>query len=289
MFQIENEYLAVEVVARGAELSAVRGKSTGKDYLWDGNPAFWGKKSPILFPIVGTLRGNKYYYQGREYHLSRHGFARDLDFLPVGSGADFLVLQLDHSAETLSNYPFPFRLQVGYRLAGRTLEVSYTVINPSSGDLYFSIGGHPAFRVPLSAGRSYSDYQLEFELAEEAVRWPITREGLIESQPVPLLANQRILALTHTLFYQDALVCKQLRSRYLTLGSRDGADRIRLDFTGFPYLGIWAARDADFVCIEPWCGIADSVNASQDITGKEGIICLEGGGRFERSWSVTFD
>jgi galactose mutarotase-like enzyme len=152
--------------------------------------------------------------------------------------------------------------------------------------MYFSIGGHPAFGVPLVPGTDYTDYYLEFDGVETAPRWPISKDGLIGREPLPLLQNTAVLPLRKELFAKDALVIKSLVSTGITLRSGQSERGLRMDFPGFPFLGIWAAPNADFVCIEPWCGIADSVDSNQQWIEKEGINKLEGGSVFERTWTL---
>jgi galactose mutarotase-like enzyme len=154
--------------------------------------------------------------------------------------------------------------------------------------MYFSVGGHPAFRVPLEASARYEDYYLEFDAVENAGRWAVSRDGLIEITEAPLMSGTNTLPLTKELFFQDALVFKQLTSSKVSLKSHTTPHGLDFDFSGFPYLGIWAAKNADFVCIEPWCGIADPVNSNQQLKDKEGINQLEPGLSFSRTWKTSF-
>lgn len=288
MFTIEDQELRISILPKGAELQHIFHKRYQTEYLWNGDPAFWGKHSPLLFPIVGTLKGNTYYYEGKAYQLPRHGFARDREFAVEKQAPDAITFLLRSDAATRTVFPFDFELRVKYRLAGGVLATTYVVANPSAQPLYFSIGGHPAFRVPLAPGTSYDDYYLEFEQAEKAPRWPISPGGLIEREPQPLLNDTQKLPLTKALFAKDALVFKGLRSQAVRLRSTRTERGLRLAYPGFPFLGIWAASGADFVCIEPWCGIADAVGSNQQLTQKEGINRLEGGGSFERTWMASF-
>ncbi|MBX2922706.1 MAG: aldose 1-epimerase family protein [Chitinophagaceae bacterium] len=285
-YSIENEFLKADIKSKGAELCSLIDKTTGINYTWKGDPAFWGKHSPVLFPIVGTLKEGLYHYEGRDYRLGRHGFARDMEFSVAEQAAHSIAFLLEDSAGTLLNFPFAFRFKITYTLTEKALSVTYQVNNPSEQPLLFSVGGHPAFAVPFIPGTTYETYYLEFESPETAGRWPISTEGLIEEAPVPLLNNSRVIALSKPLFYKDALVFKQLLSQKITLKTEQSAGGLEFSYPGFPYLGIWAAKDADFVCIEPWCGIADSVNSNQQLTDKEGINTLLPGGSFERTWSV---
>jgi galactose mutarotase-like enzyme len=287
MFFLENQQLKVSVHPKGAELQGLWSKKHQLEYMWSGDPAVWGKHSPMLFPIVGTLKGNTYYYQDKSYSLSRHGFARDREFEVESHQADTITFLLRSDDATRAVYPFDFELRVIYRILQEGLSVTYEVMNPAKETLYFSVGGHPAFKVPLVPDTDYQDYYLSFDRKETAPRWPISGDGLIENQPQALLQDTDTLPLTKDLFAKDALVFKHLASSGVTLRCAKTARGLRMDFPGFPFLGIWAAPKADFVCIEPWCGIADSVNSDQQYAQKEGINQLEAGGVFERMWALT--
>ncbi|HXB94069.1 MAG TPA: aldose 1-epimerase family protein [Puia sp.] len=286
MFTIEDERLQVNIDPKGAELQRILHKGYGLDYLWGGDPAFWGKHSPLLFPIVGTLRGNTYFYQDKPYRLTRHGFARDREFTMEDHSGQSITFLLRSDEATLAVFPFVFELRVGYRLTDDGLETNYRVSNPATVPLYFSIGGHPAFNVPLAPATAYDDYYLEFDTPETTPRWPISKDGLIGPAPVPLLDHTRRLPLTKELFAKDALVLKHPVSAGVTLRSDKTQRGLRIEYPGFPFLGIWAAPGADFVCIEPWCGIADSTDSDQQWVNKEGINRLEAGRVFERTWKL---
>lgn len=287
MITIQNTQLQARIHPKGAELVSLVLLDTQFEFMWDGNPAFWGKHSPVLFPIVGGLKNNTYKYHNQSYQLPRHGFARDKTFAIEQQQTDSVTFLLTHDESTLAVYPFEFAFRVRYQLRDNQLEVSYLIENPSEDLLWFSVGGHPAFKVPLTAGTQYQDYLLSFNQKEDWARWPLTADGLIEKTPISLLSQATDLPLSKALFYEDALVFKGFRSDSVLLHSPKSPHSLRFDFSGFPYLGIWAIKDADFVCIEPWCGIADSVNHNQDLTQKEGIIALPGKGHFERTWQVV--
>jgi galactose mutarotase-like enzyme len=295
MFFLENQQLKIAVQSKGAELQGLYHKVHQLEYMWGGDPAVWGKHSPLLFPIVGTLKGNTYYYQDKPYSLSRHGFARDRDFEVESQTPDAITFLLRSDDATRANYPFEFELRIIYRLTAGGMSTTYQVKNPAGAPnpaaaqpLYFSVGGHPAFKIPLVPDTAYNDYYLEFGQPETAPRWPISKDGLIEREPQPLLQDTRTLPLTKELFAKDALVLKHPASSAVTLRSARTERGLRMDFPGFPFLGIWAAPGADFVCIEPWCGIADSVDSDQQWVNKEGINRLDAGEVFERTWTLTF-
>jgi len=283
---IENEHLKVTIKEKGAELKSVINKETGLEYMWNGDPAFWGKTSPILFPIVGTLKKDTYHYKNKSYSLTRHGFAREATFQITTQRKDCVIFSLSSTPASLQKYPFNFELKVEYRLMRNNLEVSYVVTNGATDDLYFSIGGHPAFKVPLLEGTTYEDYYLEFDKEENSGRWPISPEGLIEERAVPFLKNSSILKLTRGLFNNDALVFKDVKSKKISIKSAMHLHGLDFYFSDFPYLGIWAAKNADFVCIEPWCGIADSVLHDQQLVSKEGIVKIFKDESWTRIWKV---
>lgn len=286
MYGIDNGRLKVEVNSKGAELGSIHSHETGLEYLWNGGEP-WPKKSPILFPIVGTLKENTYWYEGKKYSLPRHGFARDMEFTLTKQTATTLAFTLEDNEETLAKYPFSFRFDIIYSLHENSLSVEYNISNTGKGNMYFSVGGHPAFKIPLEWGLEYEDYYFEFSNEENALRWQISHEGLIYPKAVPVITNSKVLPLTRELFANDAVVLKHLNSDVISLITNKSRHGIEFSFHRFPFLGLWAAKNADFVCIEPWCGIADSTTSDQQLINKEGINLLTAGEVFSRKWSVT--
>lgn len=286
MLSLSNNVLKISVSAKGAELQSIQHTGNGLEYMWSGDPAFWGKKSPVLFPIVGGLKNNTYQYKGKDYSLGRHGFAREKDFTVTAQTENSLTFSLEADSATLQVYPFPFRFSVIYTLEQNIITVTYKVENNGDELMYFSVGAHPAFAVPLVKGTGYTDYYLLFSQKEHSGKWPLSPEGLIRKEPVALLDNTNTLPLTKELFYGDALVFKDLGSNSISIVSDKTKHGLRLQYDDFPYMGIWSAKNADFVCIEPWCGIADSVDTSGNLIDKEGIHTLSPDESFTRSWSV---
>jgi galactose mutarotase-like enzyme len=287
MFTIESPLVKAVINPKGAELTSLVHKENGLEYMWSGDAAFWGKHSPVLFPIVGTLKNNQYEYKGQTYTLPRHGFARDQQFAVENQATDAITFLIKSNEETGKVFPFSFEFRIRYTVVESALAVTYEVTNTGKEEGYFSVGGHPAFKVPLTKGTSYNDYYLAFDQEEAAPRWPISPDGLIEAEPTPLFQDARLLPLTKALFQKDALVLKGLKSSRITLKSDETKHGLTMDFPGFPFFGIWAARDADFVCLEPWCGIADGVGSNQQLTDKEGINKLNGAAVFTRTWTVS--
>ncbi|MBL7923794.1 MAG: aldose 1-epimerase family protein [Bacteroidia bacterium] len=283
MIRIENDYLRIDVNPAGAELTGLYHKKRRTEYLWQAGKA-WPKQSPVLFPVVGQLKENTYRYKGRSYTLPRHGFARERVFDLIEKKADQLRFRLSDDTESRKVYPFAFHFDILYTLHERELEVAYTIYNTGDDDLYFSVGAHPAFRLPFDVRETYEDYYLEFEKEEDALRWPLD-QGLISSQAIPFFTGKKI-PLTKALFANDALVFKNIRSEKIFLRSRKNEQGLLVKINRCPFLGLWAAKDADFLCIEPWQGIADSVNATGNIEEKEGIIRLLPGEKFTCSWGA---
>jgi galactose mutarotase-like enzyme len=285
MVHLENELLSISVAGMGAELQRLYRKDTGLDYLWSGDPAYWGKFSPVLFPIVGTLVRNHYRYKGTEYTLPRHGFAREKSFSMELAGPSELVCTLQDDEETRLVYPFRFVLQIRYSLHANRLTVEYTVLNPDDKPLYFSLGAHPAFAVPLESGAAYTDYLLRFNKTETVGRWAL-QDGLLLDRQEPFLEREDTIALHPDLFARDAIVLKGLASDQVSLSGGPSDHGWTFGFAGWPHLGIWAAKGAPFVCIEPWQGHADPVSHDGDFTRKPGVVILPPDELWQASWWI---
>lgn len=285
MILLENENIVVTFATKGAELRSIKSKSNGLDYLWKGDPAYWGKFSPVLFPIIGALKENTYFVDDQSYELSRHGFARDLEFELQQISETELLFTLSSNPDTLEVYPFEFKLRLRYHISGSSVSCTYEVSNPAQKDLLFSVGGHPAFAAPLTGDAGYEDCYLEFEV-DEALTYYKIKDNLISDQTDSLHLDQGKLTLKHALFYDDALVFKQLSSEMISLRNTKNEHGLHFRFKGFPYFGIWSAKDADFVCLEPWCGIADGIYHNQQLSDKEGILSLSPGQDWKRTWEV---
>jgi galactose mutarotase-like enzyme len=288
MVTLENDFLIVKIKPKGAELNSVFNKLTGLEYMWGGDPKVWGKTSPVLFPIVGQLKSNTYLYKEKSWSLPRHGFARDMEFVVDEESKTSATFSLTDSEASLQKYPFQFTLLVEYVLHDDSLQVLYRVKNNDDEPMYFSLGAHPAFKVPLIQGTLYNDYYLQFNHEENFMRWPISQEGTIETAPYQMQSDKSRINLTKELFAEDALVFKNLKSDVISIRSDKHGHGLDFGFSKFPFMGIWAAPQADFVCIEPWCGIADSVLHNQKLEMKEGINLLNKGDLWERSWKVKF-
>ncbi len=287
LITLENKYLKVQVSSLGAELQSVKNRTLQIEYIWQADPEFWARKSPVLFPIVGKLQNNQYQLNGENYQMNQHGFARNEEFKVKSQTDQKVVFELKESKETLKMYPYKFNLQISYLLEEQNLSIQYQVKNTQKTEMYFSIGAHPAFNVPLFPGESYKDYFLEFNHSESAERYLI-EDGLITKNTQSVFYHPTKLDLFKALFYNDALVFKQLKSNVLKIKSKLHAHGLSIEANDFPYYGIWAQKDADFVCLEPWCGIADEKNKKLDFSEKEGINRLAPAEEFKRTISLKF-
>jgi galactose mutarotase-like enzyme len=287
MHILENKFLSISVKSKGAELSSVFHKYADLEYMWQGNPDFWAKTSPVLFPIVGGLKDNVYFYKGQKYSLPRHGFAREMEFELEQKTETAMCFLLKSDAKSLENYPFKFEFRVIYELDDEYVSVNYEVRNTGNAEMYFSVGAHPAFNVPLMPGLTYEDYELGFNSDKVLRSYPLTDDGLVKENPFTIdLEEEGTLKLKKELFHADALVFKDLESSEITLQSDASLHGLKMHFEGFPFFGIWEAKNADFVCLEPWCGIADNEGTNQELVYKEGIMSLEVGGIFEVGWGM---
>src|SRR5215217_2657605 len=247
MVILQNEYLKAQFSTKGAELQSLNGLITHQEYIWSGDPAYWGKFSPVLFPIVGGLKDHTYYTDGRKYNLPRHGFARDREFTADQISDTEVSFSLTHDEETLKVYPFEFALVLHYRLTENSISCSYRVNNPGEKTLLFSIGGHPAFAAAVNEEIAYTDYFIEFNKDTELVYHKIGNDLITDETATIDLRPNSTLPLSYALFYEDALVIKTLRSDRISLRNLKNDHGFHFDFSGFPFFGIWAAKNANFV------------------------------------------
>ncbi len=287
MVTISNEYLNIGIKEVGAELSSIISNQSGKEYMWQADPAVWAAHAPNLFPIIGSLKGGSFIYRDKEYACPKHGFVRDNDKISLvektTSDATFL---LSCSEETLKVYPFRFEFRIHFALDANTLHLHHKVINHGNSDMLFSLGGHPAFRVPVNDDEDYTDYFLEFENPETAESWQVQKDGLIGKDTIPAFDKPTTILLRPDLFDNDALVFKNLNSHSVSIRSSKARQVLKVRFPDFNYLGIWAKPNSAYVCIEPWLGIADSYSSDRNFEHKEGLLCLQPGQHFSASYSI---
>ena len=283
MIKISNEHLSVTINEKGAELQSIQ--LDGLEYMWQADAKYWAKHSPVLFPIIGELKDGKYIYEDKEYHLSRHGFARDKLFSAEKISGEAVNFSFQSDDETLNVYPFKFAFSLRYEIKNNELSCTYIVENIDDKEIYFSTGGHPAFRVPLNKNLQYNDYKLQFNHDEDLKRY-VLHNGLTGDETETIHLDERELQLEPSLFYEDAIVLKHIKSDRIKLCSDKDPHGLNFNFEGFSYFGIWASKDAPFVCLEPWCGIADNIHHDGQLANKEGINKLNAGEKWQRTWAV---
>ncbi|AUP77698.1 aldose 1-epimerase family protein [Flavivirga eckloniae] len=291
MYTLENEKLKIAVKKTGAELCKIAAVKKDIDFMWDANPEVWGSYAPNLFPIIGALKDGSYHFENQTHKLPKHGLIRNNDKITLQKqNQDSLTFKLAYDEDSLKAYPFKFEFLITYQLTGNVITITHTIKNLDDKIMYFSLGGHPAFKCPVYNNEDYSDYFLEFEQTENSKTHLINMEnGLISNKTKAIFNNTNILELEHDLFNEDALVFKDLKSKKVVLKSKSHGAILTVRHKDFPYLGIWAKPDGDYVCIEPWLGIADSENTNQNLKEKEGILTLKPQQTFTASYSIEID
>ena len=288
-FSLQNDQLAIKVQSTGVELKSLVKLETGQEYMWSGDPGVWASTAPVLFPIIGTLKDGQTEIEGKPYRIPKHGIIRGSDKLEFFSKVeDRIIFRLCSDEETLVQYPYHFDFRITFRLRNEHLIIYHEVMNTDTKPILFHLGGHPAFRVPFFPGDRYEDNILRFEHAEDSQSYRVTDQGNIEdtTRSVPWTEGGTVLPLTHDLFDQDALVFKDLDSRSVILESRNHGPILKLDYAGWTHLGVWAKPHGDFVCIEPWIGLADAADGNGQFANKEGIVSLEPNEVYEMSYDI---
>ncbi|MET0369890.1 MAG: aldose 1-epimerase family protein [Sphingobium sp.] len=280
--------LSASISPLGAELWSLA-DADGRQLMTDADPRWWTGHAPLLFPFVGRSRGDVYRYEGREFAMPQHGFARHTAFALIEQTAEAATFRLEADRQTRIAYPFDFRLDMRFALAGATLMMTATVTNRGEATMPFSFGYHPAFAWPLPYGGAAEDHRIVFESPEPApVRKVGDEPGLIAIETAPSPVEGDTLVPTHAIFAGDALIWDDLASRSLFWGV-PGRTRLKIDFPDTPWLGLWQKPGAHYLCVEPWAGMADLVGFEGDVWDKQGIMCLLPGDtrRFRMDVSVV--
>ena len=277
---ISNSEVIAIINHKGAELISFISNGSKKEFIWNGNPEFWGKHSPILFPIVGTLKNNSYIYKGKLFQMSRHGFARDMNFNLLYNSESEAAFSIVSNGETNKLYPFSFELQIIYTLHKSEIQISYKVFNHGHNTMLYSIGGHPALSLP----NQFENCSLKFYPSENLVSYELEND-LLSDKKTAITLNENVLPLTYSLFEKDALIFKELKSKQIQL-LENNTPILNFKFKDFPNFGIWTKMKAPFICLEPWAGYSDLVNANGNIEEKEAIQKLESKTSKEYSFSI---
>ena len=276
IYKIENEFLTCEIDDMGAQLHSLKSKENGTEYIWQGNPDIWYGQAPVLFPVIGQLINDKYFYNGIEYTMPKHGLARKLPFKVKECDGAKAVFSLESDENTLKSYPFEFEYLVTFELKEKSLVNTMTVINKTKGEMYFSVGAHPGFNCNVGD-------IIEFEQTETLATERIDKENLIIPEKFPFMENEKSFVITKEIFEPDALILSGIKSEKLRI---KGENEIEFTFGKCPFLGIWAKPGAPYVCIEPWYGVNDGREVKNDISEKRGIERLGEGETFEFSWTA---
>ena len=289
IYTMENGRLTVTVSDHGAELVSIFDRANQRELIWQADPTFWNRHAPVLFPNVGKYYGGSFSYEGKEYPEGQHGFARDRDFKRVESDGDMIRHRLISDAETKERYPFDFQFDVSHRLNGNRLTVQWDVTNTGQKKMYFTIGGHPAFRVEVLPDTAFEDYFLQFapDVDELTYRLLDLDSGTaIMDKTWPLHLTDHKYRLRKDMFDQDALIFDGGQIQWAALALPDGTPYIALESRDFPNFGIWSKPGAPYVCLEPWCGRCDNRGFGGDISEKPGILSLEPGDTFTKSYDI---
>lgn len=291
-YTLENESLIVTVDTFGAEIKSVKNKATGREYIWCGDSAYWGRTAPVLFPFVGSCRDKKYSFEGTDHEITAHGFARDMEHTVVSNTDTEIWFSLKDTEDTYKKYPFHFDFMNGYKLEGNTVSVIWKVVNPgqdrADSNLYFSVGAHPAFVCPLNGEDNKAGYKLFFEGVNEIhhhgnLTGTCTHENLV----LPLENNR--VAITPEFFDRTTYIVEGRQTGCVGIESPEGKRYITVRFDT-PLFGIWSPekKNAPFLCIEPWCGRADYDDFEGDLTQREYGNTLAKNAVFENTYTIEF-
>ena len=284
--KIISDSLSVIINSFGAEVCSVKNKQ-GVEFIWQADKTVWARHAPVLFPIVGKLKDDFFVYEDQKHELPQHGFARDMEFELIESLPQKCTFQLKSNEQTKKTFPFEFIFQINYQLVENTLATNYKILNPANKPLLFSIGAHPAFNCPLAYGETFNDYYLEFE--NDAFEITQLNNGLLTDVKKGLKLENKKLFLNKKLFENDALVFENNQINTIRLCSTKSTHSVTLNCKNWPYFGIWTKKGNDqFICLEPWFGIADHEHSTNNLLKKTGIINLAAKAEFNCNFSLIF-
>jgi galactose mutarotase-like enzyme len=287
---LENDSIKVTIRSFGAELASIVEKNTGVEYLWNADATYWKRSAPVLFPVVGSLKNHGFRYEGKEYPMGQHGFARDMEFSPVSNTGTEAWFSLSSDESTYERYPFAFTLELGYRLEGRQVVVLWRVVNEDEKPMYFSIGGHPAFLCPVAGEGQQTDYFIKFDTTKDLTYSKLSDQGLVYKKDNVLATGGGNMQISPQLFDEDALVIEGNQAHQVSLCKPSGKAYLTVSFDA-PLFGLWspAGKKAPFVCIEPWYGRCDSAEFSGTLEQREYGQTLEPGAIFKAEYTITIE
>ena len=284
---IQSKELNVTVSDRGAEMQSIK-SSDGTEYLWQGDPAYWTSHAPNIFPYVARLTEGKFLYNGATYGFGNHGLVRYADLTVTDRTPDSVTYQLVSDEHTLRQYPFPFRYTMRYQVTGRRLWMHTTVDNTGDRRMYFAVGGHPGFNVPLEAGLSYADYCVEFDEVSAPYRILLADSGAVTPvQERYALESGRRIPLSHRLFDHDAIVLHHM-AKTATIKAEKGSRRVTVHYPDFRYLGLWHKpnTDAPYLCVEPWTSLPSREGIVENLALQSDLLFLDPGKQYQTEWWI---
>ncbi len=286
--KLENEFLCVEIAEMGAEVTRIYDKTEDNEILWEGNPVYWKRHSPVLFPNVGKTYKNRVLINGTQYPTSQHGFARDNVFTCIEAANEKASFMFRSSEETKEVYPFDFELHINYKLNKKELTVEWQVKNCGDETMYFTIGGHPAFRF-AKPEETKADYVLKVPGKEklEYVLIDISCGCANVDEVHTLQLSEETYPLSDELFANDALVVDNGQIEEAWLCHKDGTPYVGVRSAGFPNYGIWSVEGAPFVCLEPWMGRCDNVGFNAELSEKPNVNKVEAGEKFIKDYTIV--
>lgn len=285
-YKIKNEYLTVEISSKGGELRSIQ-DTEGTEYIWQGNPDSWDESGPNLFPYIGRTTKKLYTYQGQHYHMPLHGFLSSSEMELKEQTENSLSLCLKTSDETLEVWPFHFLLTITWKLDNSTLTVTYQVHNQENKTMYFGIGGHPGFHLPLNTNLTFEDYRVDFGENATPQQILLSDDCFVLEKTVPFtLENKRYLSLSHDLFEKDAIVMKNM-PKQITIESPKDHKKICVSFPDMEYLGLWSCNSAPFVCVEPWSSLPSRKDIIEDLETQPNLISLKSGKQYINTWNIS--
>lgn len=287
--KIQNEYLTLEVAPKGAEMTSIC-DNQGKEYLWQGLQPYWTSQAINLFPFVGTLHEKAYTYKGQTYHIKQHGFLRDQILEEHQDSPSSCTFSLQDSTTTKEVYPYSFDLKIQYELKENTVHVTYTITNTNEETMYFGLGAHPGFQVPLVEGESFEDYEIVFEEPRDIQRILYSEENLVTGETISYpLGSHNEIALHHDLFDHNIILLKNSGHTATLQHKEKKGPSIQVDYPDCPYIGFWhtVKSDAPFVCFEPWVSTPGREGVLEDITTMPHHISLEPNDTYQMHYSIT--
>ncbi|MBQ6843771.1 MAG: aldose 1-epimerase family protein [Agathobacter sp.] len=289
-YVLENDKLRVEIDSFGAELKSVKDKVTNQEYMWQGDPTFWGRTSPVLFPFVGSLKDATYHHEGTSYKMGQHGFARDMEHELISQTDSAIYFKLNSNEETLKKYPFSFVLKIAYQLEGNSVKVLWEVENNSTDkQLHFSIGAHPAFNCPIYGEENKAGYKFYFANVKEIHHHGHTDTGLSIEEDILLPLDDHRVTITPEFFDGSTYIIEGRQTNEVALEDPKGNRIVSVSFD-MPLFALWSppGKNAPFVCIEPWCGRCDAADFEGSLSERAFNNALDAGEIFQTSYTMKF-